>query len=38
MTVYNEKLEFCLRHKHNFLEFTARLAMNMEHLVMRMIW
>lgn len=24
-----EKLVFCLRHKPNFLEFTARLAMNM---------
>jgi hypothetical protein len=28
MAVYNEKLMFCLRHKHNFLEFIARLAMN----------
>jgi hypothetical protein len=28
MAVYNEKLLFCLRHKHNFLEFTALLAMN----------
>jgi hypothetical protein len=28
MAVYNKKLLFCLRHKHNFLEFTARLTMN----------
>jgi len=29
MAVYTEKLVFRLRHKHNFLELTARLAMNM---------